>query len=79
MLDGPQATRRTPLILVILLLPYQAIKLILYSVGTIIYLPIYLYFLAFSKFLFSESFDTNQTFYLMFCIPRALCSLGGFL
>ena len=71
-------TRRTPLILVILSLPYQAIKLVLYCLGTIIYLPIYIYFLAFSKFLFSQTFDNNQAFYLIFCIPRALCSLVGF-
>ena len=79
MLDESQTTRRTPLILVILILPFQVIELVLYLVGTIIYLPIYIYFLAFSKFLFSQTFDTNQIFYLIFCIPRALCSLVGFL
>jgi len=69
---------RTPLILIIMKLPFQAAKLLLYGLGSITYLPIYLYCLIFSKFLFSEQFETSPIFYVIFSIPRALISLGAF-
>ena len=69
---------RTPLILIIMKLPFQAAKFLLYVLGSITYLPIYLYCLIFSKFLFSDLFETSPIFYVLFCLPRALISLGAF-
>jgi len=71
-------TQRQPLILLILGLPIKLIRIILYITGSLSYLPIYIYCLILKGFLFNPSFDTSPTFYLIFSIPRAILSLGGF-
>lgn len=69
---------REPFILLLLKFPFIASTFLIRVLGFAAFAPVYFFLSTFKSFLFSEKFETDNTYYVLYWLPRQITVIAAY-